>query len=440
MRRDKGLKKAGGAVDGKKLEVGEDGDGGGFFSTLLGSILGTGGGVGIGAAIKTYFTSGKGTGLWGKILPKVLTVGRFIPIIGAIIGPLIDGISGWFKADEWGTSKAGAVIGAAIGGTGSGASGAAWGALKGGTVGFAVGGPLGALAGVLIGAVAGWFGGERIAKALDKIGDFFSREWTKVMDFFGFASEEDSKKLAIERQKKTIELEKSRKEKGPQKDMFGNVLAYTVHDPEKLREAEEKLANLEAGKGEISNERVENEIANLEDMLATNKNALKTANVIQAGNIKRVIRNTEEKLLKLRGSLARGGIVTKPLYLPSSGVVVGEHPSYSGRGAYAGGLTRGIPDRQNATGMEGIVPFDQRGIDIMKDAVGLPVASAVGAQLNASAFDKIGLGGPAGMGSPPAIIDNTTVNNVSNNTIVRSPSPRGQEMHFERSDFVHKIA
>ena len=92
--------------------------------------------------------------------------------------------------------------------------------------------------------------------------------------------------------------------------------------------------------------------------------------------------------------------------------------------------------------MEGIVPFDQRGIDIMTDAVGLPVASAVGAQLNASAFDKIGY--ERGRGSmydqPPAIIDNTTVNNVSNNTIVRSPSPRGQEMHFERSDFVHKIA
>ena len=140
---------------------------------------------------------------------------------------------------------------------------------------------------------------------------------------------------------------------------------------------------------------------------------------------------------------ARGGIIiTKPTYLPSSGVVVGEHPSWSGKGAYAGGLTRGIPDRRNKTGMEGIVPFDQRGIAIMKEAVGLPVASAVGAQLNASAFDKIGY--ERGRGSmynqPPAIVDASTNTNVTNNTIVRSPSPRGQEMHFERSDFVHKIA
>ena len=42
----------------------------------------------------------------------------------------------------------------------------------------------------------------------------------------------------------------------------------------------------------------------------------------------------------------------------------------------------------------------------MKEAIGEPVAKAtVGAQLNASAYDKIGLGGPAGMGSPPAIVD-----------------------------------
>ena len=134
-------------------------------------------------------------------------------------------------------------------------------------------------------------------------------------------------------------------------------------------------------------------------------------------------------------TMARGGIVTKPLYLPSSGVVIGEHPTYSGgRGAYRGG----IPDRQ---AHEGVIPFDQRGIDIMTDTIGLPVARAtIGAQLNASAYDKIGLGGPAGMGSPPAIVDASTNTNVTNNTIVRSPSPRGQEMHFERSDFVHKIA
>ena len=62
--------------------------------------------------------------------------------------------------------------------------------------------------------------------------------------------------------------------------------------------------------------------------------------------------------------------------------------------------------------------------------------------MNQMAMDKIGY--ERGRGSmydqPPAIVDASTIQNVTNNTIVRSPSPRGQEMHFERSDFVHKIA
>ena len=191
--RDKGAKKAGGLLSKKgKQGVGEDGDGGdGFMGNLLGSFLGAGGGTGMGGAIKKYFKTGKGSGLLGRILPKVLTVGRFIPIIGGIITPLIDGITGWFKADEWQTTKSSAVVGAAIGGTGSGASGAAWGALKGGMAGFMVGGPLGALAGVLIGSIAGWFGGKRIAQALDKVGNFFKEKWNSFLGLF----DKDDKKL-----------------------------------------------------------------------------------------------------------------------------------------------------------------------------------------------------------------------------------------------------
>ena len=141
---------------------------------------------------------------------------------------------------------------------------------------------------------------------------------------------------------------------------------------------------------------------------------------------------------------ARGGIVTKPLYLPSSGIVVGEHPSFSGRGAYAGGLTPlsqmgmgEIPDRQNNTGMEAIIPLDQRGVDVMR--------KATGADLNDAAMVAALRGGPTGMGSAPIIIDNTTNNNVKNENIAigRSPSPSGQLLPGEmgrRGDFVGKIA
>ena len=58
------------------------------------------------------------------------------------------------------------------------------------------------------------------------------------------------------------------------------------------------------------------------------------------------------------------------------------------------------------------------------------------------AMEKIGY--ERGRGSmynqTPTIIDASTVQNVSNNTLIRPPSPSGPGLHFERRDFVHKIA
>ena len=129
---------------------------------------------------------------------------------------------------------------------------------------------------------------------------------------------------------------------------------------------------------------------------------------------------------------ARGGIVTKPLYLPSSGVVVGEHPTYSGGGgAYRGRLTIGDGNP------EAIIPLHE-GSEFID-----PMARSIaGAVMNQMALDKIGY--ERGRGSmyeqPPTIIDNSTVQNVSNNTMIRSPSPSGPMLHFEGRDFVHKVA
>ena len=50
-----------------------------------------------------------------------------------------------------------------------------------------------------------------------------------------------------------------------------------------------------------------------------------------------IIASREAALAKEGGvtGSARGGIVTKPAYLPSSGTVVGEHPTWSGgKGAF----------------------------------------------------------------------------------------------------------
>ena len=61
-----------------------------------------------------------------------------------------------------------------------------------------------------------------------------------------------------------------------------------------------------------------------------------------------------------------------------------------------------------------------------------------GATLNQQMMDRM-RGGFRG-GSAPTIIDASTVQNVSNNTLIRPPSPSGPGLHFERGDFVHKIA
>ena len=63
-----------------------------------------------------------------------------------------------------------------------------------------------------------------------------------------------------------------------------------------------------------------------------------------------------------------------------------------------------------------------------------------GVTMNTLAMDRIGLNGRAGMGAPPAIIDNSTVQNISNNTVIRPPSPSGPSLQFERGDFVSKVA
>ncbi len=132
--------------------------------------------------------------------------------------------------------------------------------------------------------------------------------------------------------------------------------------------------------------------------------------------------------------LARGGIVTKPAYLPASGTVVGEHPTWSGKGAAGGGIPE-IPDRTGKG--EAIIPLDgQRGGAILAEALAPAIAGAI---LNELMMARVG-GGAEGGSAPTVIQDNSTNQNVTNNTIVRTPSPSGPGLHFEGRDFVHKIA
>jgi len=147
-------------------------------------------------------------------------------------------------------------------------------------------------------------------------------------------------------------------------------------------------------------------------------------------------------------SLASGGvIVNRPTYLPSSGVVVGESKGYSG-----GGLAKaldGPPEMiirgaaggmlQSGGGATQVYPLGGPQADNFIQPVAQSIA---GAAMNQMAMEKIGH--ERGRGSmynqPPAIIDASTVQNVSNNTLIRPPSPSGQLMAGERRDFVSKIA
>ena len=133
---------------------------------------------------------------------------------------------------------------------------------------------------------------------------------------------------------------------------------------------------------------------------------------------------------EVTGTGAKGGIVTKPAYLPASGTVVGEHSSWSGKGAAGGG----IPD---GPGGEAIIPLTgQAGGQILAAALAPAIAGAI---LNELMMARVG-GGAEGGSAPTVIQDNSTNQNVTNNTIVRTPSPSGPGLHFEGRDFVHKIA
>ena len=92
-----------------------------------------------------------------------------------------------------------------------------------------------------------------------------------------------------------------------------------------------------------------------------------------------------------------------------------------------------------------VVPFKSgEGQQVLGDfstSIANAVKNQMGADLNSQMYARIGAAGPAGMGSAPTnIVDSSTNTNVTNNTIVRTPSPSGPSLHFEGRDFVHKIA
>ena len=133
--------------------------------------------------------------------------------------------------------------------------------------------------------------------------------------------------------------------------------------------------------------------------------------------------------VKTEKGLARGGfIVNKPTYLPNSGVVVGEHGTYSGRGAAYGGIADGGP--------EAVIPLSSTRAGAFID----PMAQSIAGQImNRLQMER--MSGGAGGGGGATIVTDSSSSQVNNNTtVINNPSPIGQTLPDEGRDFVSKVA
>tara|TARA_Y100000590_G_C15686377_1_gene1001811 strand:- start:87 stop:2135 length:2049 start_codon:yes stop_codon:yes gene_type:complete len=112
---------------------------------------------------------------------------------------------------------------------------------------------------------------------------------------------------------------------------------------------------------------------------------------------------------------ARGGIiVNRPTYLPSTGTVVGEHGTWSGKGAARGGIPMD-------GGPEAIIPLTGNRAQGFIDPIARSIAGAV---MNNLAMEKFAAQN-IGMTGQPTVIDSSSQQIVTNNTIINSPDPHG---------------
>jgi len=126
--------------------------------------------------------TGAVTGLLKKVSAKTLVAG--------VIWTVYDGVMGFFKSGEWGTSSISAAVGGALAGTGefgssegSSSQAVKW-ALTGAGLGSKIAPGVGTIAGALIGAafgsVVGYFGGEYFAKSFDNLQEGLSTVWGQM--------------------------------------------------------------------------------------------------------------------------------------------------------------------------------------------------------------------------------------------------------------------
>ena len=145
--------------------------------------------------------------------------------------------------------------------------------------------------------------------------------------------------------------------------------------------------------------------------------------------IKRLKREQSGLEKQIEGLASGGVVVNRPTYLPSSGVVVGEHSSWSGKGAASGGIPVAAADGPP----EMVVPLNEASQFI--SPMGRSIAGEV---MNRIAMDNVSLNAT---GSGPTFVnqDNSVNTQNMNDNSVRVSSPGGQMLPGERINFVNKM-
>ena len=408
-------------------------------------------------------------------------------LAGGLMMMATDGLRGITKAKAWGVGTENAAVASALGGVDSGVKGmfsnaGKWALIGAGIGSFipGIGTLIGGIVGGLFGAILGFFGGEKIANFFKDVGDFAANMWNKVKGIFDLDDKEMTKQSnikEIEEEKKELEgyltKEKDKKGKtmeqlqaealearGKKEGRAGNVLTEAeknqtisltrqggVYDESRVAELERKISgassSLETEKGRDVSQEIKDkaraDILKLEKELEMNESAAASgagAHVVTATkeSIKQqkiIIAAKKKAFTDSGGTLARGGfIVNQPTYLPNSGVVVGEHGTYSGRGAAAGGIADGGP--------EAVIPLSSTRSGAFIDPMAQSVAGQV---LNQLAMSRVGMDNSGGGGANVVTGNDMSSNQVSNNTtVINNPSPIGQTLPDEGRDFVSKVA
>jgi hypothetical protein len=203
---------------------------------------------------------------------------------------------------------------------------------------------------------------------------------------------------------------------------LGDSLTGTEKDNYLKGEAEKELAGLKGYLAKVESQKINKFVAAGPGSLNFQKQQIKrTTHLI----------SKKEKEIEAMGGLARGGfIVNKPTYLPNSGIVVGEHGTYSGNGAAYGGIADGGP--------EAVIPLGSTRAGAFID----PMAQSIAGQImNRLQMERMS-GGSAGMEGASVVTGNDMSSSQVNNntTVVNNPSPIGQTLPDEGRDFVSKVA